>query len=555
MPSPTPAMVQPTPSPNQPPPPEPITARQRALGVGLPMLVAALLFWPYLSRIPGVNADEAWVLERVRELAQGARPWNGMTFYVAAIHQYLVWPCVSLFGEHPFAIRLPGAVLNVAAVGLIAATARQIWGARTGLFAGLLIATAPFLVTHARFGIEVPALSPFYAAVAFATLGRLRPTGFARGARPLPRTYLLAWLGGVGLGALAYNHIVLLPVPIAIGLTMLFAGQARVVASPITLMALLGFLFGCSPRLYDIMQPGMLKLWLSQGKSSGWPADILPMFGLLLGAWDGRILYQRFAGGSALFVLPYPALAFLALLVLRVRAVRAARVPATGPVRFAGFSRTEGFVVVALVIAAVLTTRIAPHLSIRYAVVLHVSLPVLLAAFARSLLQGDAHTRRPAVAILVAVIALNVAYLAVNFFAPFLRAGGGLSVFRIGNRLIETSNHFAREDELYARLRARGVTRVDADIFIVRPLQMWDRDRVLRYGEVEPALNAPGRALERTAVIFYNGLQWHGTIPPFPTDDARTFGPTIRRNNLDLQHDPSFPPLFRVYIAEPASPP
>jgi 4-amino-4-deoxy-L-arabinose transferase-like glycosyltransferase len=552
-------MVQPDP---QTAPAAPRTSPQRALVVGLPTLLAALLFLPALSRIPGVNADEAWVLERVRELENGARPWNGMTFYVAALHQYLVWPCVRLFGEHPFAIRLPGALLNVAAVGLIAATAQRLWGARTGLLAGLLSASAPFLVIHARFGIEVPGLSPFFAAVAFASLGGLRPVDFARNARPRPRVYALAWLGGVGLGALAYNHIVLLPVPVAVAVTLLIAGRKRVVLSPITLMALLGFLFGCSPRIYDLLQPGMLKLWFAESKSTGWHNDILPMFGLLIDAWDGRILYQRFAGGSVVGVLPYPLIALAALLFLRVRAARKGADATTGanaapPRRFWGFSRAEGFVLLALVSAAVITTRIAPHLSIRYAVVMHVALPVLLAAFARQLLgpQAAPRTRQVATGILAAVIAFNVGYLMLNFFLPFLRTGGGLSVFRIGTRLIETSNHFAREDDLYKRLRARGVKRVDTDIFIVRPLQMWDRDRVLSYGEVEPALNDPGRALERTAVIFYNGPQWHGTQPPFPTDDARTFGPTIRRKNLDLHLDPSFPPLFRVYIVEPTSAP
>jgi hypothetical protein len=522
-----------------PPAPAPLAALPRWLVVGLPVVVAALLILPGLDRIPGVNGDEAWTLERINELERGLRPWNGMTFYVSGLHQYIVWPFVEWLGRTPLAIRLPGAVLTLVAIGLVTATVLRRFGAPTALAAGLLLATAPIQAKFGRFGTEVPALSPFFAAVAFAALAALRRD---RGWRDL----LLALLGGLALGLLTLNHIVLLPIPVTLGLVLLLAYRQRFFTAPITYVALAGYLIGVSRRIYELTQLGMFEWWVKEGKPSDWASDLLPMLHLLARTWDGALVYTRMTGENAVFVVPYPELALVALFVLRVWARR------QGDPTPRTLDRVEAHALLGVLVTAGLTTRLAPHLSIRYAIIIHTAIPVIFALLARPLLDSTiARVRRAGTGVLASVLVLNLFYLTANYYLPFLRHDGGISVFPVGTRLIETSSHFARTDGLYRRLRERGVRRVDTNMFLVRPLQLYDHAHALEFGGVEPAFNSPGRAVVRTAVIFYNGPQWWGPDPPMPSEDSRTFGDVIERAGLKLQLDPSFPAPFRVYIVEP----
>jgi 4-amino-4-deoxy-L-arabinose transferase-like glycosyltransferase len=513
----------------------------RWLVVGLPALVAALLILPGLDRIPGLNGDEGWTFERIDELERGLRPWNGMTFYVSGMHQYLVWPFVEWLGRNPFAVRLPGALLTVAAIALITWAMLRRFGGPTALAAGLLLATAPIQAKFGRFGTEVPALSPFFAAVAFACFMALRRD---RGWRELG----LAVGGGLFMGLLALNHVVLLPISVTLVIVLLVAYRQRFFTAPITYAAILGFLLGVSRRLYEITVLGLFHWWLNEGKPSDWASDLLPMLSLLGRTWDGAIVYTRMTGGNAVFVVPYPELALVALFVLRAWAKRQG--VATVPVRW--LSRIEAHALLGVLVAAALTTRLAPHLSIRYAIIIHTAIPVVFALLSRPLLEAAVpRVRQAGLCTIAVVLGLNLFYLTVNYYVPFLTHDGGIAVFPVGTRLIETSSHFARTDGLYRQLRARGVRRVETNNFIMRPLRMYDHDHALEFGGVEPAVNSPGRAVVRTAVVFYNGPQWWGPDPPMPTEDSRTFGDTIIRAGLKLRLDPSFPVPFRVYIVEP----
>jgi hypothetical protein len=515
--------------------------------VGLPVLVAALLILPALDRIPGVNGDEAWTFERIDELERGLRPWNGMTFYVSGLHQYIVWPLAEWMGRDPLPVRLPGAVFTIIAIGLVTFTMLRRFGAATALSAGLLLATAPIQAKFGRFGTEVPALSPLFAAIAFAALGALDGV---RGRRNL----LLAGVGGLFLGLLSLNHIVLLPIPVTLTLILALAFRRRFFTAPVTYAAFGGYLLGMSRRIYEVTVLGQLDWWLKEQKPSDWASDILPMFHLIARTWDGAMVYTRMTGEIAVFVVPYPELALIALFVLRAWARRqgaAITGPATtGPRSW--LSRIEGHALLAVLVAAVLTTRIAPHLSIRYAIIIHTAVPIIFALLCRPLFESAvARVRQAGLVVVATVLGLNLFYLTANYYLPFVRHDGGIAVFPVGTRLIETSSHFARTDGLYRRLRERGVRRVDTNNFIMRPLRMYDHAKALEFGGVQPAFNSPGRAIVRTAVVFYNGPQWWGAEPPAPSEDSRSYGDFIMREGLKVKLDPSFPAPFRVYIVEP----
>ncbi len=511
-----------------PPPPQPTSRLWAVLGCAslwLPTLIAAALLLPSLSSIPGLHGDEAWILLRVRELAHGARPWDGMNFYTGAVHQYLVWPFVHLAGERVIALRLPGALLSLAAVTLTGFSLRRLVGERTALACGLLLATAPAVQALARFAIEVAALTPFCMALALAAYAFVatRPRSWA--------TILVAFAGGIPLGIAAYSHLVALPIAAAAGLVAVAFYGLRLVRRPEPWAALLGFAFGFAPRLAAIVSMGgpLALLRRSAGGPSFVP-DLAYLPWLLQQTWDGRLIYQRFAASPGT-AWPYPLAALVIVLGLRGWA----RVP-WRPTRAAA----AALAFVAL--ASMATMAIAPHSAVRYFIGVLWVIPPLLGWLARPLLEhSQIRFLRAGALTIAAVVLLNVGNFIASYLVPFSAQGGGLSVFPIGTRLVETSNHFVRTDRLYRALRERGIRRVYGNFFITMPLRVHDRQgalEIIQWGHA----HAPGDSqfgAPPTAIVFYD----EGTAP-----DVITSGPAR------YARDRSFPPLFRVYLGDPASP-
>jgi hypothetical protein len=145
---------------------------------------------------------------------------------------------------------------------------------------------------------------------------------------------------------------------------------------------------------------------------------------------------------------------------------------------------------------------------------------------------------------------LNLWGFSGGYLRPFQEAGGGLSTFQMGARLRETSNHFVRTDRLYAQLRAQGIRRVYGNFFITMPLRVYDQQHALEidtWRRSDPlgdasVVNTP------TALLFYDD--------PAAEDvpwDPRHLG-QIRRGPALYQRHAAYPPLFRVYVAQPPAP-
>jgi hypothetical protein len=182
-------------------------------------------------------------------------------------------------------------------------------------------------------------------------------------------------------------------------------------------------------------------------------------------------------------------------------------------------------------------------MTLRYFIAAHLGASVLLGVLCAPMLaDGDGYVRR----LLGVVVALNVTYLSVNFFAPYLTRGGGIGTFVIGSRLLETSNHFARTDLLYDALARRGVRRVDTDGFIREPLQEYDVNAhrlSFGLGRLPPS--------ERTALVFWNGSTAESWNPWDGTHDTSRWSDRIERGGATFVLAEGFPPVFRVYIAGP----
>jgi hypothetical protein len=502
----------------------------------LPTLVGAALILPALGRIPGLHADEAWSLFRVTELQNGARPLDGMTFYTGALYQYLAWPFISIFGLTAGALRAVGALGALLGIWLVGVSLRPWLGERVVLLLGLTLATSPAVVSLARFGVEIAALTPPLTALAL--------FGFSYAARsPIRARSVLASVGGgVALGLAAYSHLLSSALPVALGLGLIVAYRGALLRRVEVWAAVGGIVLGLIPRLIGVAAAGGLGAFLSPaGQAPDSVPDLPALPGLLLGGWDGGRVYQRFAGVSA-GAWPYPLVALVALAVLRRRAGVSARP-----------TRATAAALGTLALAVVLANMLAIRLALRYFIVPLWALPVLLAWFARALVDHPlVYYRRRATALLLAVAALNVVYLGVDYFAPFVRHGGGLSVFRMGTRVLETSDHFVRTDDLFAALRARGIRRLYANAFIVMPLRIHDAAHTIEM-TIWPQPSPPGdrAALDTpTALVFYNGPS-----PQAGEEDARRFGERFVVGQILYERAPGFPPVFRVYVARAANPP
>jgi 4-amino-4-deoxy-L-arabinose transferase-like glycosyltransferase len=122
----------------------------------------AIVFLGGLGRLPLLGRDESLYAEAAREMyATGdwvtPRVNGGPFFEKPPLHYWLAAASFRAFGVSPFAARLPAALMGLLAVGLTAAVGARVWGRRTGILAGLALATSLQVALIARMGImDVP---------------------------------------------------------------------------------------------------------------------------------------------------------------------------------------------------------------------------------------------------------------------------------------------------------------------------------------------------------------------------------------------------------------
>jgi 4-amino-4-deoxy-L-arabinose transferase-like glycosyltransferase len=137
------------------------------------LLLAVLLLVVEPGKVPLFEPDEGRYGEIPREmLASGdfvTPRLNGVLYFEKPpLYYWSVAASMALLGPTELAVRLPGKLAAVSMVLLAIAFARRRWGARTGLLAGLILATSLLLVALARIALIDPMLSAALAAATFA---------------------------------------------------------------------------------------------------------------------------------------------------------------------------------------------------------------------------------------------------------------------------------------------------------------------------------------------------------------------------------------------------
>jgi 4-amino-4-deoxy-L-arabinose transferase-like glycosyltransferase len=166
----------------------PKDAGERTLLLLLLLATFLLVFEP--GRVPLFEPDEGRYGEIPREmLASG--DWltprlNGVLYFEKPpLYYWSVAASMAALGPTELAVRLPGKLSTAGMVLLAAAFARRRWGARTGLLAGLVLASSLLVVALGRLALIDPMLSLAMsgAAFAFAAFAESEEAGDPRRAR------------------------------------------------------------------------------------------------------------------------------------------------------------------------------------------------------------------------------------------------------------------------------------------------------------------------------------------------------------------------------------
>lgn len=113
---------------------------------------AGLLALAALLRLPTLGGQSLWVDEAATARVLDAGSLGTLLDRVAGqestppLYYLLVWPWVQLAGGAEWALRLPSALLGIAAVPVLMALGRRLGGDRAALATGVLAATNPLLI-------------------------------------------------------------------------------------------------------------------------------------------------------------------------------------------------------------------------------------------------------------------------------------------------------------------------------------------------------------------------------------------------------------------------
>ncbi|MFA6028598.1 MAG: glycosyltransferase family 39 protein [Elusimicrobiota bacterium] len=175
----------------------------------LAFAVLAFLLLRRLSDFPGLHGDEAWVgLYAVRILKGGLYSPHEMNTYTGPLYGWLLSGVYRLLGASVFSLRLPGALLNLFAAGLLAGHFWRREGPRSSLLWLALLLGSPLFLLKSRVAWEVYALQPLLLALVFAASRRALDDdgGGTRNA--------LLFLAACHLGVL--NHFIFSSVPVSL---------------------------------------------------------------------------------------------------------------------------------------------------------------------------------------------------------------------------------------------------------------------------------------------------------------------------------------------------
>jgi len=137
------------------------------------IFIAAFFVRSYKLAIFPLNHDECrWILPSVEHFDKFMKiPVSCFNGYVHPFICYLVFFSRKIFSSPIYIVRMPAVIIGVATVILTYKLAKEMYGRKAGLIAGVLLCFLPWHVIQSRIGVEV-ILTPFFGCLIFLTLIR-----------------------------------------------------------------------------------------------------------------------------------------------------------------------------------------------------------------------------------------------------------------------------------------------------------------------------------------------------------------------------------------------
>jgi 4-amino-4-deoxy-L-arabinose transferase-like glycosyltransferase len=221
--------------------PSPGAARRRGRWDALALaLLAAWLACVHAAGAGLVDPDEARSALAARLMAERG-DWLALHLPAVFHHDYPAYPqegdlvaywdkpplffwlvalAIRALGPTALAVRLPSALSHVAAVLLVWAAARRLWGRREGLLAGAVMAVAPLPLVMAHVARMEALLAALMTAMLVAALRLL-------GDRPRSWAWTAVLWGAAGLGVLAKGPVAVVLPAAAVVAALLVSGRLR----------------------------------------------------------------------------------------------------------------------------------------------------------------------------------------------------------------------------------------------------------------------------------------------------------------------------------------
>ena len=455
-----------------------------------------------LAGFPGLHGDEAWFgLEALRIQGHGLTTAHGMNPYTGALFPWLLAEASRVLPPSVLTLRLPGVLLNTAALLILLWSVERAAGRRRAILLFLLFGSSLLFLWLSRVAWEVTALQPLLLAVMVAavldagTRGRWTapgitafllaselgvvnhlifsaiPTSFLAAAvvvagagagRRSPATTESVWIGALAVGSMFLALLVVWGLPDAIFTQWSGLVMAALVAWP---LAAARWLRTCPPTLerwLERARPRWLLAALLLGAVGfaalhgiafvGTVADVLPM--MRLASWAPALPGTLLGYGWGLVV----AGAFAAGARETIRRLRRGTVLGTPDL-------VTLWALACMAAVALLTGRQSLRHYVLPSALLYLAVALSLPAYRRT-----TH--------LFGLIAA-LAFLAVNAVAwrgILYHTNRRPLRFRVGYGY-EVSNHFIRLDALIRDLEARGICRTEATFFIEEPLAFYRATR------------------------------------------------------------------------------
>ena len=482
---------------------------------------AGLLLLYQASSVTGLHPDEAWNFLRVAEISQGARPFQGMNSYTGPGFQYLLWPIFALFGATITTLRITCAFLGLGTLGLwiwllTFADPRRLVGLRQGL----VLATLPAFVLFSRFGTEITALVPFLCSLGLAMFWRAE----------IQERWPLAVGAGLAFALAAYTHVLVICFPASVAIAYLANTSKndlrRKVPPLAAMLAAFAAVFLSFALLRFFKDPtrggggdGLRVMASFVFTKESW-MDLRNLPSILVHLLDGSLLYQRFVGELRIPVWPWmSALALIACAGLWLTRKEAS-------FRFGRFLLTLA------VILPIATAIITPRYADRYFFVALMIVPAIIATGLQAI--EERFKIRPMIVsgIVILVSVGNALMIWENYFSSFSMTGGKLGVFPVGDRLMDTSDHFVSVEKLNEQLVREGVGQIVADEPIMLSLSYYRQREARPWGS-------------KWAFVTYNGpTTWAGPVTTPPLVES------FQEKGIRFVHRPNFDPHFKVYIED-----